>query len=192
MAEWHDDPDLAGRFHEQEPDDLQVVVHEGEPRRTQCAAEACWVRVTGVHGTLRWPVASPDDAPPIDPASLTYVERPVYAGRLLNQPHGLPHTNEGDTLLFVASPGLPHPLRVDARYLAERPAWSYLPCSACGADQSLDAPSTMARTRFPNAPQGSLPLMFSAFCPCGGTMVLTLVDAAPPAPEVDKPWWRFW
>lgn len=54
-------------------------------------------------------------------------------------------------------------------------------CDRCGADQTLDPPTSMARTRFPDAPAGSAPLAFSALCPCGGTMLLALVEgiAAP-------------
>jgi hypothetical protein len=61
---WRGDPDLVGRFHPEYPDNLQVVVHDGEPRRTGRGTEACWVRVTGVHGTLLCPIAAPDSSPP--------------------------------------------------------------------------------------------------------------------------------
>jgi hypothetical protein len=54
----------------------------------------------------------------------------------------------------------------------------------------------MAKTRFPDAPGGAVPIAFSAFCVCGGTMMLTLLEAAAPAavapPVEKKPWWKIW
>jgi hypothetical protein len=37
--------------------------------------------------------------------------------------------------------------------------------------------SVMARLRFPDRFADSAPVAFSAFCPCGGTMPLTRLDA---------------
>ncbi len=195
MGAWRDDPELAGAFHPQHPDDLQVLVHEGEPRRSGRAPEACWVRVDAVHGSLRIASTPAGVTPPIDPALVTWRDKPVYAGVLLNQPHGLVRIKQGARLLFLQTPGLPAAgIQVDARYLEERPGWAYVPCTGCGADQSLDPPSIMAQTRFPDAPAGALPIAFTAFCPCGGTLALTLVEHVshpPPAPAA-KPWWKIW
>lgn len=183
---WRDDPDLRARLHPQHPDDLQVLVHVGEPRRTQRVPEGCWLRLDAHVGTLVSPSRADADAP------VERVERPVYAGTLLHDTKQLP-VAKGDRLLLVHAPGMPLPVVVTEAYRAERPQWSYVRCSKCGADQSLDAPTTMARTRFPAAPAGSVPISFTAFCPCSGTMVLSLLDDEPPAPgPTGKPWWKFW
>jgi hypothetical protein len=195
---WHDDPALARRFHPDHPDDLEVMVHDGEPRRTGRAPEACWVTVTALHGQVRIPVALPDAVPPVPAAQVTWTPRSVYAGRLLNQPHHLTSTKQGDRVLFMVVPGLPHPLLVGEAYLAERGRWSFIACDRCGADQALDPPTIMARTRFPNAPAGAVPVAFTAICPCGGTMALSLVEGSAPVADEPaespraKPWWKFW
>src|SRR5262245_29603588 len=81
---WRNDPDLAGRFHPRHPDHLQVIVHDGEPRRTKRGPEGCWVNVEAVHATLRFPNMTRDAQPPIDARSAQWLERPVYRGTLLN------------------------------------------------------------------------------------------------------------
>lgn len=196
---WRDDPDFAKRFHPDHPDDLQVLVHDGEPRRTKRGPEACWVTVTGVHGTLKSPVASKDAKLPLPADAIQWIERKVYRGSLLNQPKQLASVKQGDDVLFIHAPGIPHALLVVAGYLRERPQWAIAPCDRCGADQSLDPPMVMARTRFPDAPPGSVPVAFTAFCPCGGTMMLSAIEGAPPGespsshePSGKKPWWKIW
>ena len=44
-APWRTDPLLAGRFHQNYPDDLQVVVHDGGPRLSVIGPELMWVRL---------------------------------------------------------------------------------------------------------------------------------------------------
>jgi hypothetical protein len=176
-GEWRSDPALARHFHPDYPDDLQVLVHDGEPRRTGRAPEACWVRVTGLHAVARVPGGPSDPELTFDPAAVVWHERAIYRATLLNRPHQLQTIAQGDPLLFVAAKGLPHPLRVTEAYLAERPLWAVVACNRCGADEALDPPTTMARLRFPDAPEGSEPVAFTAFCPCGGTMTLARVDA---------------
>lgn len=194
-APWHADPALAGHFHPEHPSDLQVLVHDGEPRRTGRGPEGCWVTVRAVHGALQIPVAPPGAQPPLTRAAVSFVARPVYAGTLLNAPHQLTTARQGDTLLFVTSPGIPHPVRVTEQYIAERSDWTITPCNQCGADQALDPPSIMAQTRFPGAP--GVPVAFSAFCPCGGTMLLGYIGETEKqvhgeARAPRKPWWKFW
>lgn len=197
MTTWRADPSLQGKFHPQYADDIEVIVHDGEPRRTKRTPEGCWVRVNAQAGALRIPQAPPGTQPPVPAASVQWSERPIYSGTLLNKPHGLTTVREGSTVQFVFAPGLPHPLMITPEYQRERPGWLFVPCNGCGADQGLDPPTTMARTRFPDAPGGSIPIAFTAFCPCGGTMMLTMLDlprgpaaAAPPGDK--KPWWKFW
>jgi hypothetical protein len=91
-AAWRKDPDLKGRFHDSYPDDLQVLVHDGEPRRTSRQPELCWVRVVAAEkGPLRRFIFS---------AEMTTLSRrefnrkyqtngTVYVGTLLNAPAAL-------------------------------------------------------------------------------------------------------
>jgi len=43
-----------------------------------------------------------------------------------------------------------------------------------------------------------MPVAFTAFCPCGGTIALSLVEGSAPVtdgpdePPRSKPWWKFW
>jgi len=198
MTTWRTDPALQGRFHAEFADDLQVMVHDGEPRRTKKSPEACFVRVTGVAGSLRIPHAPPNTPPPIAAAAVSWRELPIYRGTLLNQPHGLASVKQNSAVEFIAAKGLPNPLMITSQYARERAQWVIQPCSGCGGDQTLDPMTTMAHTRFPDAPGGSIPVAFSAICPCGGTMMLTMTNLPPaPAPtrggsSAPKPWWKFW
>ncbi|MFO0604764.1 MAG: hypothetical protein U0324_16395 [Polyangiales bacterium] len=187
---WRSDAALAGRFHPDYPDDLEVIVHDGEPRRTQRAPELCWVTVTGVHASARMPAVSADATPPFTAADAKWSERTVYRGKLLNQPHALTSARQGDAVLFLVVPGLPNPLQVTEAYLAERARWAVVPCDGCGADQGFDPPSVMARTRFPQLDEGTAPVMFTARCGCGGVMSLAALEDEAPKPP--KPWWKVW
>jgi hypothetical protein len=142
---WRTDPGLRGRFHPQYPDDLQVLVHDGEPRRTGKRTEVCWVRVDAGEGTGG-----------------------LYEGTLLNQPHALATVKAGDRIRFLSGAGGKHPLYVTAEYLAERDSWEIQPCPNCGFHEALDPPTVMARTRFPDALGDAVPVMFTAHCAlCG-------------------------
>jgi hypothetical protein len=202
MTTWRTDPNLQGKFHPQFADDLQVMVHDGEPRRTNKQPEACFVRVTSVVGVLRMPHAPQNTPPPVPSSMLQWTQRPIYRGTLLNQPFGLTTVKQNQTIEFVTSPGLPHPLQISLQYAQERVKWCLEPCTGCGADQTLDPMTEMAKTRFPNLDHGSIPVAFSAFCPCGGTLALVSAEvpiAAAVLPTVEvrmtsgaKPWWKFW
>jgi hypothetical protein len=176
MTTWRQQSELAGLFHPEFPDDLQVVVHDGEPRRSQRPPEACWVRVTGIAGTLNAPIATASQSPPFKRAETRTLSRTIFQGVLLNTPHGLTTIRQGAPLLFVRAAGVPHPLQVSDLYLRERVSWGFVPCDKCGADETFDPVSVMAKTRFPTAPAGAVPLMFSAFCLCGGTMTIGAVE----------------
>jgi hypothetical protein len=184
---WRADPDLAGRFHAQSPDDLQVLLHDGEPRRTQRTPEACWVKVRAIDGVLRVPNLAPGGSLPPAPEGVRWIERRVYRGTLLNQPHALTQTRKDGDVLFVHAPGIPHPVQVRPDYLQERSRWAFVPCDRCGADQALDPPTVMARTRFPDAPPGSVPVAFTAFCPCGGTMMVSALPEPVAAGAIPTP-----
>ncbi len=145
---WRTDPGLRGRFHPQYPDDLQVLVHDGEPRRSGKRTEVCWVRV----------VAAVD------------ADEGLYEGELLNQPHQLVTVKAGDRVRFLGRAGGKHPLYVTPEYLTERVGWDIQPCPSCGLKECLDPPSVMARTRFADATGTGteIPVMFTAHCAvCG-------------------------
>lgn len=142
---WRTDPGLRGRFHPQYPDDIQVLLHDGEPRRTGKRTEVCWVRVVGGDGSGGG----------------------VYEGELLNQPHQLATVKPSQRIKFLAAPGARHPLYVTEEYLRERSGWEIQPCPSCGFHEGLDPPSVMARTRFPDSGD-AIPVMFTAHCAlCG-------------------------
>src|SRR5437870_5758866 len=126
---WRRDPLLAKHFHPQFPDDLQVFVHDGDPRRTRRGPELCWVRLQRADAGVG-----------------------VYLGELLNQPHTLTSVKRGETVKVMAVPGMPHPLQVTDEYLRERARWKITPCDKCGASECWDPPSVMAKVRFPDAP----------------------------------------
>lgn len=158
---WRDDPALRDRLHDSFLDDVQVLVHDGEPRRTERGGEECWVRITRA---IQGPPRLPD-----------LKESVVYAGKLLNQPSQLTSVRQGDPIYFVCGGGLEFPLHVTEQYLLERPSWSIDPCTRCGMSECLDPPSVMIHTRFPNAMPGMTLQAFSAFCAaCGGVQVLAM------------------
>ncbi len=160
---WRTDPGLQGRFHAQFPDDLQVLVHDGEPRRTGKRTELCWVRVVAEEARLAAPAGAGEAA------------TRIYVGELLNKPHGLSTVTAGERIRFVPAPGGRHPLYVTAAYLAERGEWDIAPCSSCGLAETLDPPTVMAQTRFPDAGE-TAPVMFTAHCALCGPPAHQLVQ----------------
>lgn len=174
-APWRADEVLRPRLNPNFPDDIQVLVHDGEPRRTNRKLEECWVRITGAFDCgPRAALLVPGTGVTEEEFARRYPSpSTVYSATLLNQPHFLETVKEGDTVYFIAGGGVPRPLMVTEQYLAERPSWIIAPCAKCGFSECLDAPSVMARTRFPDAPPGSEMKSFSSFCAfCGGIQLL--------------------
>lgn len=171
-ALWRSDPGLRGKMHPGFPDDVQVIVHDGEPRRTGKQAEQCWVRITGHRPTA--PRGYIYDAKASGLSRVAFEARHaghpvVYEGTLLNQPHQLTTVRQNDTLLFYGNVGQGAPLHVTAAYVAERAGWDVQPCDKCGFAEGLDPPTTMAKTRFPDAPADASVEQFTSKCPmCGG------------------------
>ncbi len=161
-APWRHDPVLIGRFHPRFPDDLQVLVHDGEPRRTGRRAEVCWVRLDGV-----------DDGAP-RPVTDRPAHTRLYRATLLSRPHQLTTIAAGEPLRLIADPGGRHPLRVTDAYLAERAGWRITPCTGCGLHEGLDPPSVMAASRQAAATAEAPPTTFTVRCPsCTGRVELT-------------------
>ena len=167
---WRDDPRLKGRFHPENPDDVQVIVHDGGPRMTDHAVEEMWVRVTGLDGE-------------------------VFSGTLVNEPRQLSSVELGSEIKFVAS-GCKRLLRVTDDYIAERSDWKIVPCPNCGLDELMDPPSVLLHKVFPDAPKTGVMEMFTAVCGmCGGTMTVLSKEAViddEPAQSEQKKWWQFW
>lgn len=164
---WHKDPLLAGKFHANHPDDIQTLVHDGDPRRTRRGPELIWVRILKI------------DRAPTRRVTATYEpSRHVYVGELLNQPHTLQSVKRGDRIKLISVHGLPHPLHATDDYLREREDWQITPCDKCGASECIDPPSVMASVRFPDASPDLEISKFTSFCPhCGGIQLLSRIDA---------------
>jgi hypothetical protein len=147
-GEWREHPKLQGRFHEQHPDDIQVVVHDGGPRVTRVAPETVWVRITGNEGDL-------------------------FTGVVLNQPEEVRSVSAGSSIQFrVPASGEPL-LMVTEKYLLERSDWTIHPCDRCGLSELFDAPSDLIRAVFSPGHERLAPQLFSAICGwCGGTQLV--------------------
>jgi hypothetical protein len=155
-APWRHDPNMRGKFHKDFPDDIQALVHDGDPRVMRRAATRPVTDVIADHEK----------------------QRAVYIGELLNAPHTLQSVKRGDRLKLLSVAGMPHPLHVTDAYLQERLQWEITPCDKCGATETFDPPSVMAKVRFPNAPVDAMIAAFTSICShCGGMQQLRLLDA---------------
>ncbi len=92
---WRNNPSLNAKFHEEYPDDILVIVHEGDVRITKRQLELIWVKVTG--------------------HSKSYFE-----GILLNQPQQLSTLNIHSKIIFKIETGGKHPVRVLPEYIKDR------------------------------------------------------------------------
>jgi len=161
---WRTHPALQGKLHPGQPDDLQVIVHDGGPRITSARPEAVWVTVTGQEGD-------------------------VFSGKVLNVPHQLKTVRQGQAIRFVVDAGSDRAVMVTDKYLAERPRWKIVGCGKCGLGELFDAPSDLIRVTFPDLPADAQLDAFTAFCGlCGGVQT---IEAAPSA-RAKKAWWKFW
>jgi hypothetical protein len=166
---WNNHPSLQGRFHEEFPDDLQVIVHDGQPTVTNRGAELVWVQVTG---------CGEDVAIFGGTKHLS-----VFRGTVLNRPHQLQTVSEGSEIQFVVPTGGEHPVQVTAQYLQERPGWRLLaPCKKCGMSELFDAPSIIVEHMFPNLTPDQLSgFTFKIRCGwCGGGQVVRLMRKPSP------------
>jgi hypothetical protein len=167
---WRDHPRLKGRFHEEHPDDIQVIVHEGGPRLGGGVPEIAWVRVSGGAGD-------------------------TFTGTLLNQPEGLASLPLGSVVRFTVPMSGEFPLMVTEKYLAERADWIIHPCDECGLTELFDAPSDLLAAAFPRVDQTGMELFTSRCVACGGPLVIQRVGAEPierPVVEKSTRWWKFW
>lgn len=184
-ALWRQDPDLRRHLHQQFPDDIQVLVHDGEPRRSGVRGEGCWVRIRGFEGYLRRCVLLNSEATSLSPEEFdARYGHPIgiYSGALLSEPFELKTVRKGDLLYFIPCPDLGLPLLVTRQYIEECAEWDVQPCNKCGLVDALDSPSIMYQTRFPTTPPDAIPNMFTAFCvKCGGFQMFVSRKHNPPS-----------
>lgn len=173
---WRNDPLLKEKFHPDYPDDIQVLIHAGNPRFSRKRPELVWVRVTQSH-------------------------EGCYIGTLLNAPQQLDNLRQGDAVFFMAAESSPHPFLVDHDYVEDRKKWIISPCDKCGFSEMFQPPSEKAAAfmKENEIPDGNTPLMLTTFCPlCGGVQVLGKVGTEAEAqvrgfnPFKKRKWWQFW
>jgi len=144
QSKWRKHPKLIGRMSPEYPNDLQVIVHDGDPRLTNHNPELVWVNITKCDAN-------------------------IFSGRVLNQPNQLTSVSEGSNILFIVPDSGDYPLLVTEKYLQERSEWIIHPCDRCGLSELFDPPSVLIRAKFPNVPTTGAISMFTAFCGfCGG------------------------
>lgn len=169
--EWRNHRALQGRFHPDNPDHVQVIVHNGGPRIANREPELVWVAVTGTRSD-------------------------VFTGKILNQPSRLATVKQGDEIHFIVPKGWKHPLLVTEKYLRERPEWIIHPCENCGLSELFDAPSDLVKATFLNLPDGAVLEGFTTFCGmCRGVQLIQHKVAMPDETLVEESprrWWQFW
>lgn len=150
---WKEHPKLRNHIRSEFPDDLQVIVHDGGPYRSDRRPELVWVRVTAC-------------------------ENQIFSGVVLNKPAQLRGVAEGSNILFIAPEGGAFPLQVTRKYLQERSTWRLLmPCKECGSTELFDPPSELLAFSSPaiTAEQLSHAFTFTTRCGwCGNGMVVRL------------------
>jgi hypothetical protein len=166
MTVWRTDPDLAGRFHPDYPDDIQVVAHEGSFRFTQARPEIVWARIgLMIEGKFE------------DGSVFRY-----YKAHLLNQPHQLKTLTVGQEILFMAHKSYRYGILVTYDYLQDRPQYIITPCNKCGLPEVFDPISKLYQHSFPDIKNNpDLPAdtmsLFTSFCPvCGPNAFLIIRD----------------
>ena len=167
---WRQHPKLVGCFDTDNPDAVQVIVHDGGPRLTDHALEEVWVHLDGVD------------------------ENDVFSGKVLSDVDQLSSVERGSSIKFIATKK--HKLLlVTDKYLAERGDWHIVPCDQCGFDELLDAPTDLLHAVFPEVSDGAKFETFTAVCGrCGGAQTVmskdALIDGV--SDPSDKKWWQFW
>jgi hypothetical protein len=104
MSDWRNHPKLAGRLQAERGDDVEVIIHDGQPSICGRPGEIAWVRIVGVDGE-------------------------VFRATVLNQPAQLESVAKDEEILFIVPSRGRYPIKARPSYLAERPTWRLLlPC----------------------------------------------------------------
>jgi hypothetical protein len=148
--------DLIDRLKHRKSEDftkMQVIVHDGGPRKTDGQPQLAWVRVTG--GT--------DD---------------LFSGVVLDRPARLRRVRKGSRISFLVPKSGQYALQVSSRYLEERSSWRLLmPCNQCGLSELFDPPSELVAEIFPAMTSEDLAqgFTFTTRCGwCGGGLVVRI------------------
>lgn len=167
MAVWHNDPALQGRFHDDYPDDVQMLIHNGSFRFTTSAPEVVWVRITA-----RMEFERNDGK-----------QATAYKALLLNQPHHLEGFEKGADVLLLADADYEYAIYATHEYVLQRPDFEITPCDNCGLPELFDTvPSLIdfsfegeAATQMQKQIEAGGGVVFSSFCPmCGKAGQLTV------------------
>ncbi len=150
---WRKDPLLAGRFHPQHPNDLQVSFFLPAHRQV----EQMWVRLDGEVPALH-----------------------AWGGTLLNTSHLDPALTQGTRVAVRGAKGAEAPLWVSEVMAKNLERWDAT-CSACGFDLVLEPVEALLARQFPGLPEGSVMEAFTTRCAmCNQTQSVSLRrDGAP-------------
>ena len=157
MSNWRSHPKLASRLQPERGDDLEVIIHDGDPPLCGRPGEVAWVRIVGVDGD-------------------------VFRAMVLTQPTQLKSVTKHEEILFIVPSGGKYPIQVRPAYLAERATWRLLlPCGECGLTELFSPPSEIAAHSFPHLFRDGVLLpgsMFTTRCGyCGGPLVVRVKRA---------------
>ena len=104
---------------------MEIIVHDGGPRKTERRPELAWVRVIGCTDGL-------------------------FSGVVLDKPAQLRTVRKGSKISFLLPKSGQYALQISSKYLEERPSWRLLiPCNQCGLSELLDPPSELIAKLFP-------------------------------------------
>lgn len=144
---WRKDPLLAGRFHPQHPNDLQVSFFLPAHRQV----EQMWVRLDREVPSLG-----------------------AWGGTLLNTSHLDPTLTQGTRVDVRGAKGAKAPLWVSAVMAKNLERWDAV-CSACGFDLVLEPVEALLARQFPGMPEGSVMEVFTTRCAmCNQTQSVAL------------------
>ena len=173
---WRNNPIFKGKFHPEYPDDLQVLIHAGNPRFSGKRPEAVWVRITRNQDT-------------------------VYFGNILNKPQFLDNLHQGDEISFLKVESAPFPFLISPNYVDDRKKWVISPCDKCGFAEMFEPPSKKVESfmKENQITEENVPIMMTTFCPlCGGAQILGKIGTEAETKLRDfklvakKRWWMFW
>ena len=142
---WRRNPKTASKFLlADDPDDIQVLVHEGGRRTTQSKPELLYVRTTGQANNY-------------------------YKGVLVDELQLLKSVQKGTEIIYKIQTGREVPVRLLPSYINELKDWEVSPCDKCGFTELFDAPTEVMKLSFPNLRAGEVMEAFTTTCNlCGG------------------------
>jgi len=169
VKSWNKHPKLITRFHQDYPDDLQIIMHDGGPRLSDLKPELIWVRI------------------------VEEINKDHFKAQLLNAPLNFDQFSVSDYIQFVVPESGDYPISVSDKYIEERPFWIIQPCDKCGNSELFDPPSELIKQVFPTIDEPNQIESFTSFCAvCGGIQVVKRKETAIHSKEKKKKWWHLW